>query len=557
MRGVAAISAGGEHSMIVTTNGELWAWGDNRQGQLGIPWGSSSHSIPELVMEENVVAVSAGGGHSMAITSDGGLWIWGDNSSGQLGHGTLGSGHVEHLSPFRLMDDVAAISAGSRHSMAIKTDNSLWAWGHNSYGQLGDGTNQFRENPVRIMGDVVAVSAGNTHTMAITSDGVLWGWGENTSGEILDDSIPRHTDPVRIVSDVAAVSAGNGYTVALFTNGEVWGWGWNAYGQLGVGYATDSHGIDRIMSITEHGGESVTVSGSSDSLSVERIRLMVRDYVPQFGGNYSLHDIPDSLLSEYIGVLRSKGFMYEAVRNAALVAFGVGEGTIHAMYQQGYEQITHTAIDNMEYQVGFRDTASGVEVMISFNGTGLFSPRDWTANTNRPLVNGVHRGYSEMAEKLINDGINVRFHASDITTYTLADLIESPNTRFTLIGHSMGGAIAGAYAIHLMNNGVSSERIQGISFNSALVITESQQYYPLDMKWFNIMNRTDNVSAGAVWFSLEADGRRLGYDVPLNDPSCPNRHYALNTLFPNGEHGMGYLWDILTHENTKNVLAGG
>jgi LysM repeat protein len=308
--------------------------------------------------------------------------------------------------------------------------------------------------------------------------------------------------------------------------------------------STDNLQVGRVLKIPVNG------------LSTEAIRRMVRDYVPQFGGNYSRQDIPDPLLSDYINILRGKGFVYETVISAAQVVMGVSAGSLFIMEQQGYKQITHTAIDNMEYQVGFKDTANGVEVMIAFNGTDATSPRDWTANTNRPLVDGVHRGYLEMAEKLINDGNNIKFHASAITTYTLAELIGSPNTRFFLVGHSMGGAIAQAYAIHLMDKGVSSERIQGYTFNSALVITENQKYYPLDMCWFNIMNRTDNVCAGAVWFSLGLDGRRLGYDIPLNDPARPNRHYALNSLLPNGEHGIHYLYNILSHEANERVLLG-
>lgn len=565
MGDVVAVSAGGDHAMAITDDGSLWAWGSNASGQLGlgheIRMGFTDYSIPVRIMED-VVAVSSGNDHTMALTADGSLWTWGSNTTGQLGHGVLGMGFPEHVKPVRIMENVVAISAGAFHSMAIRNDGSLWAWGQNSRGELGDGSTQFRQTPVHIMNDVAVVSSGGHHTMAVANDGVLWGWGENTSGEILDDSIPRHANPVQVVSDVVAVSSGNGYTVALFTNGEVWGWGRNAYGQLGVGYTTNIHGIDRIMSILEHGGDSESVPACfgvapMNDIAPEEIRRMVRNYVPQFGGNYSLEDIPNALLSDYINILRSRGFVYETVKNAAQMAMGVGVGSLLIIEQFGYEQITHTSIDNMEYQVGFKDTANGVEVMIIFNGTDPTSPRDWTANTNRSLVDGVHRGYWEMAEKLINDGNNVRFYASDITVYTLSDLINSPNTKFTLIGHSMGGAIAQAYAIHLLDRGVSRDNIYGITFNSALVVTARQRHYTLDLQWFNIMNRTDNVAAGAVWFSLEANGLRLGYDIPLNDPFLPNRHYALNTLLPNGEHGIHYLWNVLTHEANERILSGG
>ena len=165
---------------------------------------------------------------------------------------------------------------------------------------------------------------------------------------------------------------------------------------------------------------------------------------------------------------------------------------------------------------------------------------DLIANSKNNPINGEHEGYKSMATIFAD---HEKFHASDITTYTLSDLIKSSDTKFTIIGHSMGGAISQCYAIHLLESGVSKERITGYTFNSALAVTSEQKYYYTDLRWFNVMNRTDNVSAGAVWFSLGEDGRMLGYNMPINDPLLPNQHYAINSNLPNGEHGMRYLWD--------------
>ena len=324
-----------------------------------------------------------------------------------------------------------------------------------------------------------------------------------------------------------------------------------------------------------------TIRAASAS-SVAEIRRMVRNYVPQFDRNYSAQDISDALMIDYINILRDRGFDYEFAKSMAQVAMDVSDVRNHArdnmgtMRSLGFQQVTLNRINNLEYLIGFKDTADGVEVIIAFNGTDFevfpnFPIRlpdisdptniwnmafaDLIANARNNVVNGAHEGYSQMAELFASQSGAIRFYASPIITFTLDDLIERSGTQFTLVGHSMGGAIAQTYAIYLMNRGVPSANIRGYTFNSALAITENQRHYHLDMQWFNIMNRTDNVPAGAVWFSLQSEGRRLGFDISLNDPFRPNRHYALNFNIPNGEHSIWYLWDVLTHEATARVLA--
>ncbi|MCL2608119.1 MAG: Ig-like domain-containing protein, partial [Methanomassiliicoccaceae archaeon] len=118
------------------------------------------------------LTVSTGNGHTMAIKEDGTLWAWGSNSSGQLGDGT----NIERLSPIQMGSDKwKSVSAGGSYTMAIKEDGTLWAWGYNIYGQLGDGTTTQRTSPVQIGSDTWKyVSAGSAHTMAIREDGTLW-----------------------------------------------------------------------------------------------------------------------------------------------------------------------------------------------------------------------------------------------------------------------------------------------------------------------------------------------------------------------------------------------
>ena len=175
------------------------------------------------------MTIAAGVQHSLAIQSDGSLWSWGFNIYGELGDGsTEWRGY-----PRRIKANVVSVAA-SFHSLAITSDGGLWAWGANHDGQIGDGTTQERLIPVRVMDDVIQVAAGAFHTMAIRADGSLWAWGCNRYGQLGNGTVMNQRAPVRIMENVAQVSAGEAHTMALRTDGSLYAWGANESGQLGV-----------------------------------------------------------------------------------------------------------------------------------------------------------------------------------------------------------------------------------------------------------------------------------------------------------------------------------
>ncbi len=185
---------------------------------------------------ERVVKVALGAQTSAAITEDGSLWMWGSNDYGQVGDGTT----IDRLIPVKVMDGVSAVSLGANHSAALKSDGTLWTWGSNYFGQLGDGLNTDMHSPICVMSDVTQVSLGWYHSAAIKKDGSLWLWGMNMYGELgndnySDDYLPRGSSPTKIMEGVSSVSLGNCTTAAVKSDGSLWVWGNNSVGELGIG----------------------------------------------------------------------------------------------------------------------------------------------------------------------------------------------------------------------------------------------------------------------------------------------------------------------------------
>jgi len=234
------------HSLAIQSNGTLWAWGNNGSGRLGD--GTTTQRTSPVQIGSSATTwsqVACYTFHSLGIQSDGTLWAWGGNSHGQLGDGTT----TLRTSPVQIGSSSTTwsqVACGRTHSLGIQRDGTLWAWGDNYYGQLGDGTTTRRTSPVQIGSgsDWSQVACGSSHSLAIQSDGTLWAWGDNHNGRLGDGTTTDRTIPVQIGSSSTTwsqVAGGREHTLAIRSDGTLWAWGYNWAGQLGDGSGVTRH----------------------------------------------------------------------------------------------------------------------------------------------------------------------------------------------------------------------------------------------------------------------------------------------------------------------------
>ncbi|MFE8605203.1 RCC1 domain-containing protein [Archangium violaceum] len=242
------VSAGGLHGGAVH-GGRLYTWGQNTQGQLG-QGDTTARTTPMVVDLSRVASIAFNSNSSLAVREDGTVWTWGANASGQLGLGTppvegqtRTPDTVARNRPTQVpgLTDAVSGALGFSHSLVLKADGTVVAFGKNNNGQLGDGTTTDRDYPVPVRGltDVVKLAGGSQQSVALTRDGSVWVWGNNNFGNLgqgTEDS-EAHAEPARVpgLSSVVDIASGRDHVLALHADGTVSAWGLNASGQVGNG----------------------------------------------------------------------------------------------------------------------------------------------------------------------------------------------------------------------------------------------------------------------------------------------------------------------------------
>ena len=235
---VVGIASGSDHNLAVKVDGTVWAWGLNNHGQLGNGTNVDSNTpvqvgpLPNGLPLTGVVAVAAGGfngvEYSLALTSNGTVWAWGSNLYGQLGNGTNG----DSSTPVAVsgLSGVVAIAGGYYHGLALTSNGTVWAWGYNGYGQLGSGTYVGTNTPFLLNGltGIVALAGGTSHSLAVKNDGTVWAWGYDAHGQLGNGTyMEANNVPAQVsnLTQVAAIAGGSLHSLALTSSGTVRAWG--------------------------------------------------------------------------------------------------------------------------------------------------------------------------------------------------------------------------------------------------------------------------------------------------------------------------------------------
>ena len=318
---VANFAVGGASAFAVARNGDLYAWGSNSDGRLGD--GTRRDRANPVKIGSGFVSVSTAFLQSFALKPDGSLWGWGSNDFGQLGLGDT----ARRDTPTPVGQGYAKVASGAYHTVALKTDGSLWAWGRNQYGQLGNGSfeantgPQHNATPQKIGDGFTDVIAGVHHSVALKADGTLWAWGWNEYGQIGDGSTTSRSAPVQVMTNVRKLLSAQISTVVQTQDGKTHGWGYNGENRRRYNILLLGTTRFNVTQPTEIPGDWVGVSaGSGHGRFLRRDGVLASVGYQQFGqlGDGSFDDVRQSLNVVLAG--ESSGFLdiFPSVANAAL-----------------------------------------------------------------------------------------------------------------------------------------------------------------------------------------------------------------------------------------------
>lgn len=234
---------GQDYSAGLKANGDVYTWGRNNFGQLGVGGGANDiYPYPIRVSISQVRSISCGESHMLAVRTDGTLWAWGSNGQGRLGDNTT----TNRFTPVQVgtsngtSSNWVSVSAGRSHTAGLRSGSRTYVWGNNANGQIGNGSTTQRLVPTQITlplsHHIAEIAAGGSHTLAVTVAGSIWAWGANGSGQLGDGTGTQRNTPVLLSSNQhnwVSVKAGDSHSLGMLADGTVMSWGSNTYGQLG------------------------------------------------------------------------------------------------------------------------------------------------------------------------------------------------------------------------------------------------------------------------------------------------------------------------------------
>ena len=407
-RTVIAVAAGAYHSLALRSDGTVVAWGSNSSGELGnnsttassVPVAVNAANSWDLLNNKTVVAIAVGQYHSLALTSDGKVAAWGYNGSGQLGddYSTTESYVPEAVRATGVLADktVVAIAAGGSHSVALCADGTVATWGSNTYGQLGNNSTADSGVPVAVMATgvlagktVVAIAAGHSHSMALCIDGTVATWGYNGAGQLGNNSATDSSVPVLVnVTGVlagktaVAIAAGGYHSLALCSDGTVTDWGNNGAGQLGNNSTTASSLPVAVNATGVLAGKTVVTIAAAGFNSAA---LCSDGTMAAWGDNYAGVLGDGSTTNRLVPVAVNSSMLTAGVRFSALF---VGSDANHSLALASGPPLTVTTPTS----TGVAASAATLGGNVTSDGGAAITERgvvySATATNNDPIIGG-------------------------------------------------------------------------------------------------------------------------------------------------------------------------
>jgi len=525
---VTAIAAGHGHSLALTSSGQMLAWGYNGDGRLGNGTFTNS-SIPvavSLPSGTTVTAIAAGAQHSMALTSTGQVLAWGYNASGELGNGTLTNSNTPLAVSLPLGTTVTAIANSGYHSLALTSTGQVLAWGYNPEGQLGNGTiSPYSTTPVLTSlpsgTAVTAIAGGLGHSLALTSTGQVLAWGDNYMGELGNGTTTKSSIPVAVSlpsgTTVTAIAAGADHSMALNSSGQVLAWGSNGFGQLGIG----------------------TTTGSSTPIVVSALQTVV---VAIAAGAYHSLAIP-----------QAEAAVLPAVSNGAYGGYVTAAtiqnvGTEPASVRIGY-------FDQNGAPVGAGDAINSLPVNASWtvrqdNGNSFPSRGGDVAQAGSAVVYS-----SQPVAAIVNEF--APGNVGDATSYTAVHVPSGVGTKLyapTIVNNAYGGYTTG---IGLLNQGssitnvtityrdgsgavVKTQTVSGLAAHAYHSLYSGDAVLALPSGFAGTATITSSTSQplGAIVNETGPGGQFSSYDAVLSGSTLLNVPAALNNAYGGYYTGM-------------------
>ncbi len=235
LESIIDVSPGFGFTIALEDDNTVWSWGDNHFGQLGVGDQVGTY-LPVKVQNttnngnlSGISSISAGHDFVIALTDNDTVLAWGNNNFGQIGNTAIATSSFATLpTDVSVLSNIINIDAGGYHAIALRNDNTIWTWGSNNLGQLGQGTEtNLEQTPAQILTDGATISAGQRHSLAIMNDGTLMAWGGNASGQLGIGDTQNANTPIEVrgITNVATISAGFDYSIAILEDGSVWSWG--------------------------------------------------------------------------------------------------------------------------------------------------------------------------------------------------------------------------------------------------------------------------------------------------------------------------------------------